>query len=300
MKVVISGASGFIGTHLSNFLCTQGYEVWKLKREKPVRNKEIFWDPYSKVIEKEKLEGTNIFINLSGENIGSKFWTKHRKEVLVKSRLIPSKFLVEVIIQMTRKPEFYFATSAIGIYGPVVKDVQNENYPMGTGFLANLCKEWERTAEPLKNSTINTVIMRFGVVFGNGGGMLEKLLKIYNWYFGGVVGDKKAYISWIAIEDLCEAIHFLISKGQISGGAYNFVSPEPVTQEDLAKVLSKLTRKPSYFSVPPLLIRMLLGDMGRELILADQKVFPAKLIEEGYKFKNSELSCYLNKVLNKK
>ncbi len=297
MKVVISGASGFVGTHLSNFLSNNGYEVWKLTRRSPVQKREIFWDPYSKVIEVEKLDKTDVIINLSGENIANGLWTKKRKEILVNSRLIPSKFLIEVINNMDSKPQFYFATSAVGIYGPIAPNVQDETHPEGTGFLADLCREWEKTVKPLEQTNVKIIVMRFGIVFGKGGGMLEKLLKVYRWYLGGTVGDKDAYISWIAIEDLCSAIHFLINKKQIIGGAYNFVSPSPITQEEITNAISKAIGKPAIFRVPSFLIKIFLGEMGRELMLANQKIYPKKLVQEGYVFKFREFSNYLKNIL---
>ncbi|MCX8065493.1 MAG: TIGR01777 family oxidoreductase [Candidatus Hydrogenedentes bacterium] len=299
MKVIISGASGFIGTSLSNFLSNKGYDVWRLTREEPKQDKEIFWDPYRKIVETKKLDGANVFINLSGENIGKGIWTNRRKEILINSRIVPSKFLVETIKYLPIRPKFYFTASAIGIYGPTANNIMSENCPYGNGFLANLCKEWEKTVESLRHTEVKTVIMRFGVVLGPHGGMLSYLLKIFSLYLGGIVGDKNSYISWISIDDVCEAIHFLIQKDKILGGPYNFVSPNSITQKELTKVLSEALGKPAIFKVPTFVIKTILGEMGKELILANQAVYPDKLLKEGYEFRYNELSKYLENILSK-
>lgn len=298
MKVIISGASGFIGNNLSSFLSIRGFEVYKLVRGKPKYENEIFWDPYRKIVDIEKVSGTSVFINLNGENISKGLWTTKRRKILLESRVVPSNFLVEITKNLSPPPKFYFSASAIGIYGPIADKIQSEENPPGDGFLAYICKEWEKTVKPLENTETKTVIMRFGIVLGKNGGMLNYLVRLYKFYFGGIIGNPNSYISWISIEDLCEAIFYLIQKEKVFGGAYNFVSPNPITQRDFAKILSKVVKKPAILRIPSFVIKTILGNMGKELLLASQRVFPEKLLKEGYRFKYTELSQYLNSILS--
>jgi len=292
MKILLSGASGFVGKHLYSHLCNQGFLCYKLVREMPSQEREIFWDPYKRVIDLNLIKDMDIFIHLSGANIADAFWTKKRKQVLMESRVITTKFIAESIAHLNDKSKRLFISSAIGYYGTITNTTITETGEKGNGFLSTLCENWEHSAQIAISSGIKTVFMRFGIIMGKDGGFLKRLMKIYRSGLGGVVGKRNAFLSWIAIEDLCNAVTFLL-KQEHSQGPYNFVSPYPITQKEFCSILSKAVKRPAFFHIPPCFIRTFLGEMGRELFLTDQKVFPAKLLKEGFVFTFPHFAEYL-------
>ncbi|MGC8739534.1 MAG: TIGR01777 family oxidoreductase [Candidatus Hydrogenedens sp.] len=292
MKILLSGASGFVGKHLYNHLCEEGFTCYKLVRTTPCTEKEIFWDPYKEIINQEAIKDIDIFIHLSGANIADAFWTKKRKQVLMESRVQTTKFLAESIARLNNNSKRLFISSAIGYYGVSNNTLITESGEKGQGFLSTLCENWEHSAQIAISSGVKTVFMRFGIVMGKDGGYLNRLMKIYRLGLGGVVGDKNASLSWIAIEDLCSAIIFLL-KQEKSQGPYNFVSPNPVTQKEFSSLLSKIVKRPAFFHIPSCFIKAFLGEMGRELFLADQKVYPEKLLNEGFIFTFPYFAEYL-------
>jgi len=292
MKILLSGASGFVGKHLYSHLCNQGFLCYKLVRNMPCQEKDIFWDPYKKVIDLNLIEDIDIFIHLSGANIADAFWTKKRKQVLIESRVKTTRFLAESIAHLNDNSKRLFISSAIGYYGTSINTPITETGKKGNGFLSTLCESWENSAQIAVSSGIKTVFMRFGIVMGKDGGFLNKLMKIYRLGLGGVVGNKNAFLSWIAVEDLCNAIVFLLRQ-ENSQGPYNFVSPYPITQKEFCSLLSKAVKRPAFFHIPPCFIRTFLGEMGRELFLTDQRVYPEKLLKEGFSFTYPHFAEYL-------
>ncbi|MCA1901980.1 MAG: TIGR01777 family oxidoreductase [Candidatus Hydrogenedens sp.] len=292
MQLVISGASGFVGSRLYSYLSEQGHICYTLVRHQPKNASEIFWDPYNKIIDINTIKHADAFIHLSGANIADSFWTQKRKKILFDSRVKTTEFLAQSIVQLNDINKKFFVASAIGYYGANPLPNTDETGVKGVGFLSDLCEAWEKAGQSTINSHIKTVFMRFGVVMGGSGGFLQKMAKIYKWGLGGILGNEDAYISWIAIEDLCSAIHFLLLKENIDG-IFNFVSPHPVTQKELATYLSKTLRRPSFLRVPSFILEWLLRDMGRELFLANQNIYPARLIKEGFQFSYSHLHEYI-------
>ncbi len=297
MKILISGASGFVGNYLYHRLSNNGFICYKLIREKKLNEREIFWDPYNNIIDLELLKGFDTFIHLSGANIAESFWTEKRKKILTESRIKTTKFLSESIVNLNDNSKRLFIASAIGYYGPITHNITTEKGQKGIGFLASLCEKWENSAQPAISYGIKTIFMRFGIIMGKEGGFLYRLLKLYRLGLGGTIGNKNAFLSWIAIEDLYNAVSFLLNKNQ-SEGPYNFVSPYPITQEEFCHILSKATKRHAFFRVPSFFIKTFLGEMGRELFLADQKIYPEKLINEGFIFSFPYFKQYLESLLN--
>lgn len=292
MRILLSGASGFVGKNLYNHLCKEGFTCYKLVRNNPNNENEIYWDPYREILDLKSLEQVDIFIHLSGANVADAFWTRRRKQILIDSRIKTTKFLANSITRLNDRTKRLFIASAIGYYGSITKDITTETGEKGIGFLSSLCEEWEKSADPAILSGIKTIFMRFGIVMGKDGGLLNRLLKIYRLGLGGVIGDKDAFLSWIAIEDLCAAVIFLI-KRENSQGPYNFVSPNPITQKEICSILSKTFKRPAFFHIPPFLIRTFFGEMGKELFLTDQKIYPDKLLKEGFSFNFSSFNKYI-------
>ncbi len=297
MKILLSGATGFVGRNLFSHLCKTGLTCYRLVRNSPRSKEEIYWDPYNQVIDLDALKNIDVFIHLSGANIADNFWTKNQKQVLIESRVKTTSFLSESIVKLKDTSKRLLVASAIGYYGPVTSSVVTEEGQKGEGFLATLCEDWEKSAGSAISAGNKTVFMRFGIVMGKDGGFLRKLIKVYRLGLGGVIGDKNAYISWIAIEDLCSAVHFLIMN-ELSEGVYNFVSPNPIKQKEFCFLLSKKLNRPAFFHIPGFIFRTFLGQMGREIFLANQRIYPERLIKEGFNFTYPDFAEYLDFVLN--
>lgn len=293
MKILISGASGFVGKYLYNHLCREGFSCYKLVRNNPRRDNEIYWDPYNEILDLKLIDDIDFFIHLSGANIADALWTKKRKQILYDSRIKTTKFLSDSIVKLNDISKKLFVASATGYYGSITNGLVTESNPKGKGFLSSLCEDWENSAQLAVSSGLKTVFMRFGIVMGKDGGFLEKLLKIYRLYLGGIAGDKNAHLSWIAIEDLCKAVVFLINQNH-SNGPYNFVSPNPITQKELCAILSQVVKRPAFLNIHPFIIKIFFGEMGKELFLTDQKIYPEKLLKEGFNFSFPFFEKYIN------
>lgn len=250
MKIAIAGSSGLIGSHLTPFLQQLGHTLIPLTRNSYEKG------PFDAVI------------NLAGENITSGFWTKAKKKRILESRVQTTKQLIERV-----ETAHFLSANAVGYYGNHEGAPLNETAPKGTGFLSDVCAKWER--EALKSPS-KTTIMRFGIVLSSKGGAFSKLKLPFK------MGPGTQFISWIHIEDLCQAIAFLLSK-QLEG-VFNLTSPNPLTQEAFAK-----TYHSYLLPIPTSLIKCLMGEMGQEMILSSVQALPQKLLKEGFHFQYPQL-----------
>jgi len=286
MNILISGASGFIGRHLSNFLSGQGYKVFSLQRKEP--SNPPYWNIDKNVVDLGKCNQIDVVIHLAGENIASGRWTKKKKEKIESSRIKGTKLLCEYVSSLKNKPKLLISASAIGFYGDRGEETLTEDSPKGTGFLADVCKKWEKETRIALNSGIRVVNMRFGMVLSPYCGALKKMLIPFRLGLGGVIGTGKQYISWISIEDVLGAIYHII-KDENMIGPINFVSPNPVTNRYFTKTLAQILHRPALIPLPSLMVQVLLGEMANELLLSSTKVIPKKLIYSGYSFRYSSL-----------
>jgi len=267
MRIVISGASGFVGSHLIPFLQNCGHTVEKLPRH---------------ATDKSLLEGADALINLSGESIVTGLWTAAKKERMRKSRIETTENLSRMIRELQYPPKIFLSASAIGWYGSRGDELLNEESERGESFLSDLCQEWEEAAIALR-----VVNLRIGVVLDPNGGMLKKLLPIFKLGLGGKIGNGKQWVSWIAMRDLMRAIEFLL-QNEVRGPV-NMVAPHPVTNGEMTKVLGKVLRRPTFCRVPGWILKLLLGEMAEETMLASQRVEPKKLLEAGFQFECSSI-----------
>ncbi len=274
MKIVIAGGHGFIGSHLVSFLREEGHEVIVLARKEG--SLKPFWDPSIGKLDPAHLEGASAVINLAGEAIVGR-WTKKKREQIQKSRLAPTKLLVDTIASLHNKPLVYIGASAIGYYGDRGDQRLTEKSPRGEGYLAELCQLWEEIPNKLD---IRVAIMRIGVVLGNGG-MLAKLLPVFKWGLGGVVGSGDQWMSWIAMEDLCRAFLFVL-EGELAG-PINCVAPIPATNRVFTKSLGEKLNRPTRLAVPAFILRGIFGS-GADIFLASSAVLPEKLERAGFQF----------------
>ncbi|RKX57039.1 MAG: TIGR01777 family protein [Thermodesulfobacteriota bacterium] len=296
MKVIVLGATGFIGSHLVKDLLKNNYEVYAVIRNPkkieilPKGTKIIIGDPLQKGEWQEVASQMDAGINLIGETI-FKRWTKKYKKKLIDSRVISTKNLIEAL----RNKTILFNASAIGYYGDRGEEELIEESPAGKGFICELCKIWEKTAFEAEKKSIRVLIGRIGIVLGKNGGMLKVILPIFKAGLGGPLGNGKQWFSWIHIDDVTRAIRFLIENKNLSG-IFNFVSPHPVRNKEFTKILSKILKRPAFIPVPVFALKLLYGELG-EVIVSSTKVLPVRLLNHGFIFKYSQLENALKSII---
>ena len=297
MKIVISGASGLIGTQLVTSLKSSGHEVVQLVRRSAAAG-QIMWDPKSGKLDPASLEGCDAVIHLSGAGIGDKRWSDaYRREILV-SRTATTLLLANTIASLQRKPSVFLSGSAIGIYGARGDEQLTETSAHGTGFLADVCEQWEAAAKPAIDAGVRTVFLRTGIVLSPKGGALKKLLPLFRLGVGGKFGNGKQRQSWISMDDeVASIIHLLTAN---VSGAVNLTAPQPVTNAEFTKVLARVVKRPAIVPVPTFAPKILLGgELADALLFTGQRVMPQALTASGYVFKHSTLESALRSLLTK-
>lgn len=297
MKIVISGASGLIGTQLVTTLKSSGHEVVQLVRRSAAAG-QIMWDPKSGKLDPASLEGCDAVIHLSGAGIGDKRWSDaYRKEIL-DSRTATTLLLANTIASLQRKPSVFLSGSAIGIYGARGDEQLTETSEHGTGFLADVCEQWEAAAKPAIDAGVRTVFLRTGIVLSPKGGALKKLLPLFRLGVGGKFGNGKQWQSWISMDDeVASIIHLLTAN---VSGAVNLTAPQPVTNAEFTKVLARVVKRPAIVPVPTFAPKILLGgELADALLFTGQRVMPQALTASGYVFKHSTLESALRSLLTK-
>lgn len=294
MKVLLSGASGFVGAALQKHLKSCGHQVVRLVRDpKSLADDTIFWDPEHGKADAADLEGFDAIINLSGENIAGSRWNDKQKTQILESRVKSTFTLAKILAKLKRPPEVFICASAVGIYGNRGNQLCNEDTPSGNGFLAEVCRKWEAAAAPAKDKGIRTVHLRFGIVLSKKGGALAKMLPPFKLGLGGRFGDGKQYMSWITIEDLVAIVLFAMTQRRLQGPV-NTVTPHPVTNEQFTKSLGKAIKRPAFFNVPAFMLKAIFGkEMAEEMFLNSTRVEPLRLNEAGYSFLYPELNTAL-------
>lgn len=297
MKIVVSGASGLIGTQLVAKLSQSGHEVIRLVRRSPKAG-EIQWNPKTGMLDAAALEGADAVIHLSGAGIGDKRWTSgYRKEIL-DSRTDTTALLAKTIASLSRKPSVFLSGSAIGIYGARNDEQLTEVSTHGTGFLAEVCEQWEAAAKPAVEAGVRTVYLRTGIVLSPKGGALKKLLPLFKLGVGGKFGSGKQWQSWISMDDEIGAIEYLLTANV--SGAVNLTAPNPVTNAEFTKVLASVLKRPAIVPVPTFAPKILLGgELADALLFTGQRVIPAALNASGYMFKHTTLESALRSLLSK-
>ena len=291
LRVLIGGASGVIGTALAAFLTTGGHEVVRLVRRKPESPFEIEWNPPHEIPNPELLEGFDAVVSLSGENIGGGRWTRRRREAIVTSRVATTALLARTLAGLRYPPKVFYSQSAAGYYGSVAADPPpplGEDAPLGEGFLAEVCRDWEAAADPAREAGIRVVHGRTGVVLDPGSSLLGRLLPLFRLGLGGVVAGGRQPLCWIGLDDVVGAIAFLIQHPSASG-PYNLVGPEQVDNRAFTKELASLVRRPALAPVPGFALRLAMGEMGVELAVRGQSVSPQRLQDLGFAFQEPNL-----------
>ena len=296
MKILISGSTGTVGSHLLNVISSNSSEIWRLVRSRAEGERLIFWDPQGgRVDNPDLLEGFDAVVHLSGENIIGR-WTEKKKDSIRQSRVLSTRYLVNLFSGLRNPPKTFICASATGYYGDRGRERLTERSAVGSGFLPDTCREWENEANKASDFGVRVINLRTGTVLSRRGGMLSSLLLPFKMGLGGVVGSGEQYLSWISIEDLSRIIVYLLEHEEVRGPV-NAVSPNPVTNREFTATLARILRRPAWFAVPAFAVRLFFGEMGRCTILAGSMVFPEKLLSCGYEFLHEDLGSALEDIV---
>ena len=288
MKVLITGASGLVGTELQKSFAAQGYEMLLASRKEPTDDRHIQWSIEEGFAEPEKLEGIDAVVHLAGENVSGLRWTDEKKKAIHDSRVLGTRNVVYAISNLKNRPKVFVSSSAIGFYGTRGDEEVTESSVAGDNFLAGVCKEWEAESRRAEDAGIRTVLLRTGIVLSKDGGALGTMLTPFKLGVGGVVGSGKQWMSWISLDDHIAVINHVIENENIRG-AVNSVSPHPVTNHEFTKTLGEVLYRPTFLPLPEFAVSMVFGEMGDALLLASTKVLPKRLEDAGFKFKYPDL-----------
>ena len=293
-KVVVSGASGLVGSALVPELEKAGHQVARLVRRDTRNSKELRWNPSAHLFDERLLADVDVVVNLAGETIGRR-WTEARRRRIRDSRVAGTDAIVTAIQKTTKHPITLINASAVGFYGNRSGDLLDEKQPAGRGFLAEVCKQWEGAAKPATRYGARVVLIRTGLVLAPNGGVLKQMRLPFQLGVGGRLGTGKQWMSWIAIDDLVRAICWIIDHQEIAGPV-NMVAPNPVTNAEFTAALGRALHRPAVIPVPEFALRTIFGAMADETLLASQRAHPFVLQGSGFEFQMPTLSDALGKI----
>ena len=295
-RVLLSGASGLLGTALRTSLLGSGAEIRQLVRRPPAGPRELEWNPASQrpLASSSRLEGLTAAIHLSGANVAAQRWTPIYRREMWSSRVKTTSALAGMLAHLPQPPPVLLVASATGIYGDRGDEVLDESSQPGAGFLAELCREWEDAAESASRAGIRVVHLRFGVVLARGGA-LAKMLPVFRLGLGGKLGSGRQWMSWIALDDAVSAVRFLLTSEL--GGPFNLCAPNPVTNAEFTHTLASALHRSALFTVPAFALRAALGAMADEALLASARVRPIRLYQAGFRFTYPQLGQALAAIL---
>lgn len=282
----MAGASGLIGTSMSAAFRDAGHSVLTLVRRPPAGSDEVRWDPAAGVLDPSVLAGADAVVNLSGAGIGDRPWTRKRVEELFSSRLEPTRTLVQAMSKLDTPPATFISQSASGYYGDAGNTVLREDAPPGTGTLAQICVEWERAALAAP-AGVRVVTPRTGVVFSRSGGALGKLLPLMRLGLGGPFGNGRQFWPWVTLPDVSAAFLFLL--GSAVSGPVNVNAPEQADVKMIVGALAHALHRPAVLRVPAPVLRTVMPGLGEELLLHSQRMEPAVLSSEGFRWQHGSL-----------
>ncbi|MEH2239474.1 thylakoid membrane protein ThyD [Nostoc sp.] len=306
MKVAITGATGFVGSRLIQRLHGEGHKIVVLTRNATFAKKVfpseayanleiVAYTPNASGSWQNVIASSDGVVNLAGEPIGEGRWTPERKQEILNSRKLGTQKIVEAIVNANPKPSVLINASAIGYYGTSETATFDETSLSGKDFLAQVSQAWEAEARKVKDAGVRLVILRFGIVLGNGGA-LGKMISPFKLFAGGPIGSGRQWFSWIHVDDLVNLIVQALTKPETEG-VYNATAPNPVRMADLSQTLGRVMNRPSWLPVPAFAIEALLGD-GAIVVLEGQQVIPKRTVETGFEYKYPNLQSALTQILS--
>jgi uncharacterized protein (TIGR01777 family) len=286
LRIAVTGASGLIGAALVRSLVNDGHRVVRLVRRPPRAEDEGRWDPSGAdpAVTADALRGCDAVVHLAGAGVADRRWTARYKGIIRDSRVHGTAAIAAALASLEDRPRTWLCGSAIGYYGDTGDRPVDESAPAGTGFLAELCQEWEAAAEPARQAGVRTVFLRTGLVVARSGGAWGKLFPIFRAGIGGRLGNGRQYWSHISLRDHVAALRFLLAdRPDALSGPVNLTAPEPVTNREVTKVMGRVLRRPAVFPAPAPLLRLALGEFATD-VLGSQRVIPQRLLDAGFEF----------------
>jgi len=283
MVVAIAGSSGLIGSALSTALRTADHRVIRIVRRRPSNADEVFWNPDTGEFDVGDLAGVDVVVNLCGVNVGAKRWSGAFKQSLRDSRIGPTEVLAAAVAEAG--VPLLINASAVGFYGNARNRVVDESTPPGTGFLAQLCVDWEAATAAASEAGARVLLLRTGLVLSPSGGMLNRLRPLFGWGLGARLGDGRQYFPWISLEDQVRAMLFAISHTELAGPV-NVTGPAPVTNGEFTSAFGRALNRPTPMTVPGFALRAVLGEFADEGLLGGQRAIPAALEQAGFVFEH--------------
>ncbi len=291
MNIIVTGATGLVGSKLVPLLKLDGHEVVTLTRRTPRNASERQWDPAAK-LPPGTLDGIEVIVHLAGENIGDRRWTAAQKQRIRDSRVIGTRLLAEAAAASRGTVKTFVCASAIGFYGNRGNEELKEDSPVGSGFLAEVCRDWEAATDPARLAGVRVVNVRMGVVLSAAGGALAKMLLPFKMCVGGVVGAGTQYMSWLTVDEAARIYRFAVQNTDLHGPV-NAVAPQAVTNAEFTKALGRVLHRPTVLPLPAFMARLAFGEMADELLLGSTRVIPTRLKAVGYQFLHPEIETAL-------
>ncbi|QFY08176.1 TIGR01777 family protein [Nonomuraea phyllanthi] len=297
MAIIVTGASGLLGSALVRALRDEGQDVVKLVRREPRADDEAYWQPDRQEIDRAALEGARAVVHLSGASIGGRRWSAAYKRELLDSRVQSTRVLAGALASLSAPPEVLLSASGVDFYGDTGDRVIDESQGKGDGFLSDMCEQWEGEAARAGEAGVRTVLMRSGLVLSGKGGVLGQVVPIFKIGLGAPLGSGKQYWSWISVDDWVQAaLHVMKNRDVV--GAVNFTSPSPVTNTRFTRALGKALRRSTMpIPVPAFALSAGLGEFARAALLPSHRIRPGKLLDSGYRFAHTSLDEALRAVL---
>ena len=294
MRLLLTGATGLIGSELIGDLHSHGYDIRCLQRNK-AKNAKSFWN--TNEVDPNDGEPFSAVIHLAGENVAKGRWTRKLKERILQSRVEGTRQLVDYLATLTPRPESLLCASAVGYYGNRGDEALSETSGLGGGFLADVCKQWEAESRRAEKLGVRVINLRFGMVLSPNGGALHKMLPPFKAGLGGPIGKGETYMSWVSVRDIAGIVNFILSTNTLKGPV-NVVSPHPVTNREFTEALAKVVGKPARLPAPPFALRLIFGEMADEMLLTSCRVYPDKLRSAGYVFQDTSLTETLRSCIS--
>ena len=294
--VMLSGASGMLGSAIGNALLQRGTNLIRLVRREAHGPDEVRWNPGSRrdgthgsAIEIARLEGIDAAVHLSGANVAARRWTAKYKREMTESRVTTTRVLAETLAGLKNPPKVLVTASAVGFYGNRGDAILDEDSAAGNGYFPELCAAWEEAARPAVEAGIRVVHLRFGMVVGPDGGAMARLVPMFRLGLGGKLGSGRQWMSWVSEADAVSAVLFALEHSTLAG-AVNAVSPQPVTNAEFTRELGRAVHRPAVMAAPAFALRLAFGEMADEALLASTRAVPKRLLENGFTFQHPRLT----------